>query len=473
MSLRITKQMLFSRSLQDIQNATRERVRLQEVIASGRRVNRPSDDPAATLRILPLRAELRDLAQMAENASLAKESLVAGTNALEEGSRLLQRLRELTVQAANGTLTQRDRTSIGGEVEQLLQQMLAIANTNHDGRRLFAGTDSGAAPFRLVSDGGGARVVYDGDRFEHELEVSPGVRTAVGVPGERIFGKHLRGDTSYSPGTTGARWSGATDTGVGFARMLVEFQSLTIPGGTTGLAAGTGDTTALGDLSYVYNSGANTLSINGGPATVISGGSQTFPVGSGGSVSLNVATPIVPASGTLTSNAQLSLDGGVTYTSVTNYAPGAEVVVRDSFSGEITNVAVDALRLAGSEELRFAGTFDVFTALIAVRDSLQNAAGLPDATVAARLSSLLGEIDFAHDAVLEGARDQGDRTQHVELLRARVQSLDESTQDALSRIADADFAEAVLALQRQEFGYEAALRVGARILETSLLDYMR
>jgi flagellin-like hook-associated protein FlgL len=207
---------------------------------------------------------------------------------------------------------------------------------------------------------------------------------------------------------------------------------------------------------------------------VITGGQQSFPAGTGGAtVALNVTTPIVPATGTMTANARLSLDGGATWTVVTSFASGAEAQVRDSATGAVVNVAVGGIGRTGTEELRFAGTFDVFTTLIAVRDTLQNAAGLPDRDVATRLSSLLAEIDFAHDAVLDGARDLGDRTQQVEMLRNRVQSLDVATQDALSRIADADFAESVLAIQRQEFGYEAALRVGARILETSLLDYLR
>ena len=104
MSLRITQGMLFSRALQDIRNSQLGFARIQQQAATGRRVNAPSDDPIATLRIIPLTAELRDLDQLLDNNILARESMNSAAAGLEDASAIMQRVRELTTQAANGSL---------------------------------------------------------------------------------------------------------------------------------------------------------------------------------------------------------------------------------------------------------------------------------------------------------------------------------------------------------------------------------
>src|SRR5688572_10001951 len=101
MSLRITQGMLYSRALADVQSGLFRYSRLQQEVATGRRINRPSDDPAGALRVLPLRNDLRDLEQLGGNVALARETLNLGAAALEDGSALMSRVRELTTQAAN------------------------------------------------------------------------------------------------------------------------------------------------------------------------------------------------------------------------------------------------------------------------------------------------------------------------------------------------------------------------------------
>jgi flagellar hook-associated protein 3 FlgL len=472
MSLRITQSMSFQRSLRDIQLSTRGSVRLQQEIASGRRVNRPSDDAAGTLRILPLRAQIRDLDQVLDNVGIAKASLATGASMLEEGSAVLQRLRELLMQGSNPR-SQSDRETIAGEIDQLLQQMLGIANTKDGDRYLFAGGKTNAPPFTRVDDGGGTRIRYQGDQERITIEVAPGVTTTLTLPGDSIFQKHVRGPTRFL-GTTGAVPSGATDSGVGFGKLLVTFSGLQFAAGTTGMTQGDTTTNALGNLAYTYNSGANTLSIDGGPATTITGGVQSFPVGTTGrTVSLNVSGPIVPPTGTILSKANLSFDGGRTTTEVASYAAGAEVQVRNSYDGTVVNVGVASLVTTGSEQITFEGTFDVFTTLIAVRDTLRNTLGLTSDQQSQRLTWLLGQVDGAHDDVLDGLHDRGSRGEQLTMLGNRVEGLRVIDQEQLSLLEDTDFADAVLRMNHQDLTYQTALRVSARIVQTTLLDYLQ
>lgn len=474
MSLRITQGMLYSRALLDIRNGGVNRLRLQEQVGSGRRVNRPSDDPAAMLRILPLRGELRDLGQFADNSDLAREVLDTGAAALQDTSELLQRLRELTVQAANGSTSNGDRQSLAAEVDQLLGQMIGLANTRRGDRYLFGGTETATAPFELVEGAGGARVVYRGDGNVLSVEVAPGIRTGLNVPGDGVFMGRSRGDTTISGGGTGIAPSGASDSGVGQASLLVSFAGLAIPDTVSGIAQGPGATTALGELDYTYVAGSpSTISINGGPAVAIVGGPQDFAVGTdGATVSLDLTEPLVPANGTITATATLSIDGGATTTLVDDFSGAAEYQVKNSFDGTVLNVDASALAKTGTEQVHFAGTFDVFTTLIAVRDTLRNDAGLPDGEVAARATALLGEVDFAHEHVLDGLRDLGQRSQHMDLIKNRVEQLDLQARTSLSRLEDTDLADAILEMTQQDYTYQASLQVAARIMQTSLLNYL-
>ena len=78
--MRITQGHLFQRALGDIQRSLGKYTNLQQQVASGRRIEVPSDDPTATLRILPLQKDLRSLVQMSDNVALARESLDTGAS---------------------------------------------------------------------------------------------------------------------------------------------------------------------------------------------------------------------------------------------------------------------------------------------------------------------------------------------------------------------------------------------------------
>jgi flagellar hook-associated protein 3 FlgL len=86
---------------------------------------------------------------------------------------------------------------------------------------------------------------------------------------------------------------------------------------------------------------------------------------------------------------------------------------------------------------------------------------------------MLAEIDGAHDVVLDGLREMGFRSSSMELLEARVASISISSTESLSLVRDIDLAEAILEIQRQELAYQASLQVGARVLQTSLINFLR
>jgi len=475
MSLRITQGMLYARALADVQSGLYRYSRLQQEVASGRRINRPSDDPAGALRVLPLRNDLRNLEQLSSNVALAKETLNTGAASLEDASALMTRVRELTTQASNGTISSGDRQSIAAEVDQLLSQLVSIGNSRRGERFLFGGTENDTAPFTLVSDAGGTRVVYHGNHDSLEVEVAPGVTTALNMPGDVIFQQRDRGSTTFTTASgliaTGAQPTGSGDTALGFGELLVTFAGLHTDAPST-VTAGAGTTNAVGELAFTFTAAPATLSVGGGPAQNLPITDGAFTTANGLTISLTVTGVPATTTGVFTAKANLSIDGGATVTEVTDF-DSTSVQVANSYDGTVLNVDTENLARTGEEVIKYAGTFDAFTTLITMRDLLRNAGGLTTDDARNRISQMLAEIDGAHDAVLDGVRELGFRSSSMDVLSNRVAGLQVSRTESLSLVQDTDIAEAILELQRQELSYTAALQVSSRVIQTSLQGFLR
>ncbi len=470
MSMRITQSMLYSRSLLDIRRSTQGLTQLQQQVASGHRISRPSDDPSSMLRIIPLTSEIRNLENLLENATMSKETLNMSSSALEEGSSIMARMNELLVQGANGAVSASDRASLAVEVEQLLSGMVGIANTQRNGSYIFGGKESQNPPFTLVNDANGKRVVYSGSQSPHVVDVAPGIDTVLYSPGDNVFQARDRSLTQIA-GSTGAAPTTFHDTGTGFGQLQVSFDGLSnLPAAIT--AGSGGPNTALGVLNYDYNATTG-LSINGGPRlpTPITDG--VFPTGDTPpqTVSLSVSGPVVPATGTFNSNARLSTDGGAT-SKLVDFSSNT-VQVQNSFDSTVLNVDVTNLSAAGTDEVTYQGTFDVFTVLIAAQDTLANKDGLPDIEVQDRLRQLIGESQRAHDDILTGLQESGYRSNSMDLLKDRVENLVVSDEESLSLVRDTDLTEAITALTQKQFAYQASLQISAQIVQTSLLSFLR
>ena len=475
MPVRITQGMMYARALSDVQRGLVNYSRLQQEVATGRRVNRPSDDPAAALRILPLRSDLRDLEQLSNNVSLARETLNVGAASLEDASAIMQRVRELVTQASNGTVSDSDRSSIAAEFDQLLGQIAGIANSRRGDRFLFGGTENSSPPFELREAGDRTRPYYAGNRNSLDVDVAPGVTTALNVPGDGIFLSRNRGATTFAPAfgqqATGAQPIGVGDTGVGFGELQVSFGGLTTDAPST-VTAGSGTTTALGVLDFTFTSGPDTLSIGGGPAVAIPATDQTFTTSDGREISLTVTGVPATTTGTFTATANLSTDGGLTARNVDDFTDQSWPVVNSNDDTVLYVNGRDITR-TGTEDVKFTGTFDVFTTLAELRSLMENEAGLPSQAVRDRVASLIPEVESAHDAILDGLRELGFRSSSMDVLQNRVEGLRISSTESLSRIEDTDIAESILELQRQDLSYQTALQVSARVIQSSLQGFLR
>ncbi len=155
-------------------------VESQNRASSGRRVLKPSDDPVATSQALRERSRATRATEYYRTIDEGRGRLDAADGALATVSDLLRRAQELAIQGSNDTLSADDRTIIAAEVRQLRASVLTSANEETGGRRLFGGFIDDAPPFDTTG-------AYLGGATSPELEVAPGRRIEVGLPGDQIF----------------------------------------------------------------------------------------------------------------------------------------------------------------------------------------------------------------------------------------------------------------------------------------------
>lgn len=209
--MRVSNDTLRSAFLAALESAQRRVVDTQEKVSSGKRVNKPSDDPVAAARIAHLDSSLSRLDQYKSNSDFARNQLGLEESALTSVIDNLQRVRELALQANNSTTSDSDRKDIAAEISQARDALLALANTTDvDGRHLFGGYVEGAVPFTSTASGS---VVYNGDQGQRSLQISDTRFVAINDSGSDVFQKIPQGNGTFTlaanPANTGSGLLGA------------------------------------------------------------------------------------------------------------------------------------------------------------------------------------------------------------------------------------------------------------------------
>lgn len=129
-------------------NAQRSQISiLQERLASGKRINRPSDDPIGAEAVINIRTSQKEIEQFQRNASVASQKLTAADDTLSSYENVLDRVKTLLTQGLSGTATQAGKNTIAVELESLRARILNTANSQYNGEYLFGGSRQTEAPF--------------------------------------------------------------------------------------------------------------------------------------------------------------------------------------------------------------------------------------------------------------------------------------------------------------------------------------
>jgi flagellar hook-associated protein 3 FlgL len=188
--------------------------RTQEQLATGRRVLSPSDDPVAATQILALQKNVDITTQYQDNITYIKNRLGIEDELINSATNVVQRVRELTVQAANITNSDKDRQAIAQEVQQRLEELMGIANTKDpNGEYIFGGYKGEIPP--VTYDTVTETFTYRGDQGVRDIQVGPDYYIQQTNNGDELFMRVRNGNetfvTDYGAANTG---TGVIDSGV-------------------------------------------------------------------------------------------------------------------------------------------------------------------------------------------------------------------------------------------------------------------
>ncbi|MGC8791970.1 MAG: hypothetical protein ACP5U2_01095 [Bryobacteraceae bacterium] len=175
------------RFLADLERIQQRVDAMQRQISSGLRVSSPSDAPDHVVEILSVRARLDLNRQIQTNLSRAKAEVETADQALQQAVKVVERALQLGVQGANATQTAATRKMLGTEVRGLLEQMVALADTQAEGRYLFSGDRDQIAPYSLDLESPNGVSQYAGAPATREVLHPAGTRFLIARSGDEIF----------------------------------------------------------------------------------------------------------------------------------------------------------------------------------------------------------------------------------------------------------------------------------------------
>jgi flagellar hook-associated protein 3 FlgL len=180
---RVTNQTMAAAAQRNLQAGQARLAALQEKGSTLQNITRPSDDPAALAKAQATRASIRAADQYSNNISDGNGWLNTADATLGQATSILTRIRDLTLQASNGSLNEAAKEVIAVELEGLNKDLLARANTQYLGRNIFAGNSDTPGAFT-----NGAPPAYNKSSGTVERRIDAGQTVRVDADGGAIFG---------------------------------------------------------------------------------------------------------------------------------------------------------------------------------------------------------------------------------------------------------------------------------------------
>ena len=182
--MRIATSQFYNRPASLMTQLTAEADKIQTQIATGKRIQTASDDPAAYLRLQGLKQQKADDGAYASNITLAQGILAQTDSTLDSVESQLQRALELTTQAANGTMSDSNRQAVSEELKAIRDSLFGLANTKDvRGQPLFGGA-TGNVAYTQATDG---TISFAGTGEPSEIPIGEGIGIQGAVTGARAF----------------------------------------------------------------------------------------------------------------------------------------------------------------------------------------------------------------------------------------------------------------------------------------------
>ncbi|MFO7954286.1 flagellar hook-associated protein FlgL [Thioalkalivibrio sp.] len=406
--MRISTTQIFQTGIDQIQRGQTELNRTSLQMGRGERILSPSDDPSGATQVNQFERIIQATKQYQRNIDNTQPRLQQEESALQSGTDLLQRARELVVTGNNDSQTNETRSYLAGELRQLRDGLFDIANTKDpNGEYLFAGTKSQQQPFEQDGDGAVRYEGAEGSGSVREVAISANRNVPVGDTGARVFM-----DVPENDGRVGAE---VTNREAG-SRLVVE-------------QTGVNDSAALTDETYTIT--FEDLG-NGETGYVVEDeGGNTVADG-----------PYVPGEAISFEGRSITLSG----------APeiGDEVESRPAENKSV---------------------FETLDAIIAALEE-GGASGNSRANLATASNTALADLDAVLGNFSDIRAEVGSRLKTFDEQKDLNEDRLVDLNSAVSEIRDLDYAEAISRFNQQQVALQAAQQTYTQVNRLSLFDFL-
>ena len=178
--MRVTNKTVYDAVKFNLANIQEELHKANRVVATGKRISALSDDPVRLTESLHIRSALANIEQLGRNISMGKSWLAASESSLSQVQDIISDTRALCIQMANATISAAERASAAPIVQNNIDEIVSLANTEVNGQYVFAGWKTDTVPF-------GQDGTYYGDNHAFTIKISNDSIIEVGSDGQAIF----------------------------------------------------------------------------------------------------------------------------------------------------------------------------------------------------------------------------------------------------------------------------------------------
>ena len=506
MVMRVTSQTQQGSAMNNIFRITENMFDAQKQITSGKKIHKPSDDPSGMRDTLALRTNIKEVTQYNRNITNNKLFLSSGESALSSISLNLIRAKEMSVAELGGQATEETRGYAREELDNIIAKVLQDANTKVKSMYIFSGTAVNTNPFDVSASG----AVYRGNSDNLTIKIEDNTNVKLTIPGSQALGTDMNpkvtGSTKISNlnGGSGVQ-SGSiliTDRAGNTGKFNIT-SSMTIDNVITTIStmsnitasinsAGSGIT--LTDTSSLITNSLSVSEVDGGRTASnlgILGKKDGNIVGADLDATLSTDTLISDiyngeglnlgdirivngaASGTVSLSSATTIGGvidlinaaasGTVIASIDSAGNSLRVVSKNSSTiAVVNNVGSDST----AEELGIGGGKNVLNTLIKLKQALNQNDSIG-------ILATLANLDSGMETVNESMVFYGGITRRLTSTEAGHHEKIVNQNEQILNIEGADMVEAAAEFASMEAALQASLSVTARVIQPSLLDFLR
>lgn len=488
--MRITNQMMTNNVMNNINKNKNNLSRLEQQYSSGKKIQRPSEDPIIAVRALKLRSNLSELNQYYEkNIPDAKNWMDVTESALNNINSILTTISESCNQGANDTLTVSDRTSVVQTLQQLKDQIYDEGNTTYAGRYVFTGYKTNTS------------LSFDKDTTDLDYNITENFTADDLEEITKVVGAYEVDD--YVPSGTNDFSTSPTQVTTHRIRLaydeLTTGQTVNFTYTTSGTPTTVACTTVTSTDTGAYTPGANQVYFVQDTGELVFGDTIYQTVTQADSMSVEYEKDsfkdgdlrpehyfncdVTDVSGTTTT--YVKSDQEIQYQinfnqSITVNTQASDAITPDI--GRAIDEILDAVNDVTATETKISevekiiadsstpsGDLDALNQLL---EQLNTELTLKSSIMQDKFEKGLAVTNDYQDVVNVAVADLGSRYQRVELTEDRLSSQQVEYTDLLSNNEDADVTQVYIDYSSAETLYNASLSAASKLIQTSLLDFL-